>query len=490
MKTKMTPIVSWSIWAGGLSLVMGIVTRKHLIAGFEADETGMSYIIAALFAAGLIVSFFSALKLHKEWNVLKEIARSNAIPRTENGQELAGVFSKLKGFKDRGEEVDIHTSIDTYHSKHNSRVRSVSIMAALVISMGLLGTVVGLIMSISGLGSMVENIGLSKNGMLDAMRLTFAGMGTAFYTTFFGALGGLILRAVAVSQLNSLSELCSEAAEYAAANLTANLGSKDEELNQQVSKVISSFENMQNEIDALTGRISESIEATLASFGNSIESVGEHAMESTKEVVTGMTEEMGAFGSTIKDSLTVYNEQIIKAGEETGQAIATVNEGIANSGEETAKAIASVNESIEKSGEEMTGAFGSLYDTIGKAGDGMLDSFGTLGENLGESGDKVTEAFEGLNSSVSQASDTVSGSLADFKLSIDGTALELNEAVGELHTAISQATGEMVVMAKAKLDTDATEIAGHLSLAADSIQQFLHGKKSAGSNEDSNQKVA
>ena len=454
MKTKMTPIVSWSIWAGGLSLVMGIVTRKHLIAGFKADSTGMTYVIVALFIAGLVASFLAALKLHKEWAVLKNILITNTIPSTGNSEDIAGVFSKLKGYKDSGEVADVHTAIDTYHSKHNSRVRSVSIMAALVISMGLLGTMVGLIMSISGLGSMVENIGLSKAGMMDAMRVTFAGMGTAFYTTFFGALGGMVLRAVAVSQLNSLSELCSEAAEYADKNLVADLGSKDEELDQQVSKVISSFEHMQNEINALTVRISESIETTLATFGQSIESVGAHAMETTTEAITSMTAQMGSFGATIEQSLAVYNEQIITAGEETGTAIATANENIALSGEGTALAITSVNESIERSGEELT------------------------------------SAFDGLNSSVSLASDTVSGSLADFKLSIDGTAIELNEAVGELHTSIQLATGEMVTMAKAKLDTEAVEIAGHLSLAADSIQQFLQGKNSTESKEDSNQKVA
>lgn len=161
MKTKMTPIVSWSICAIGLSLVMGIVTRKHLIAGFRSDETGMSFIITALFVAGLVVSFLAARKLHKEWAVLAKITKSNTIPKSTNSADLASVFTKLQGFKNKGETVDVHTAIDTYHAKHNSRVRSVSIMAALVISMGLLGTVVGLIMSISGLSSMVENIGLS-----------------------------------------------------------------------------------------------------------------------------------------------------------------------------------------------------------------------------------------------------------------------------------------------------------------------------------------
>ncbi|MDZ8118280.1 MotA/TolQ/ExbB proton channel family protein [Pontiella agarivorans] len=456
MKTKMTPLVSWSVWAVGLSLVMGTVTRSHLLAGFAADKTGMSYVITALFLAGLVVSFLSAKKLHDEWGVLAHICKTNTLPQSADRNDITSVFQRLADYKEKKETVNIHTVIDTYHSKHNSRVRSVSIMAALVISMGLLGTVVGLIMSISGLGSMVENIGLSKNGMMDAMRLTFAGMGTAFYTTFFGALAGLILRAVAVSQLNSLSELCSEAAEYADANLVVKLESNEEAMNQQVTKLIASFESMQFEINALTGRISESIQDTMAAFRSSIVEVGDHAMTATREAVTGMTEQMGTFGTTIEESLAGYNTMISEAGNGVRESIGTVNDAIVRSGE------------------------------------ALEESFGTLNTTLADSGVNVDTSFNGLSASVQQAGDTVSGSLADFKLSVDGTALELNDAVGKLHAAVCEVTGELVTMNKAKLDAEATQIAGHLSIAADSIQQFLSTKVSAANNtaEDENQKVA
>uniref|UniRef100_UPI0035649604 MotA/TolQ/ExbB proton channel family protein n=1 Tax=Pontiella sp. TaxID=2837462 RepID=UPI0035649604 len=397
MQTKMTPIVSWSIWAGGLSLVMGIVTRNQLIAGFASDETGMSYVITALFAAGLVVSFLSARSLHKEWGILADITKTDRIPGSTGKTDLASVFNKLKGYKEKGEVVDIHTAIDTYHSKHNSRVRVVSIAAGLVISMGLLGTVVGLILSISGLGAMVENIGLSRTTMMDALKATVSGMGTAFYTTFFGALGGLILRAVAVSQLNSLSELCSEAAEYADKNLTAKLESKEEALNRQLSSVIESFGNMQREVDALTGRIAESIETTLGKFSESIAAVGDHAMEATKEAVSGMTGQFGEIGSTVKDSFGMFNEIIVKSGEEVHGAVSTVSEGIV------------------KSGDELHESFGVLNDTLARAGEGVTGSFEVLNGTIAESGDKVSGSFEGLGSSVQQAGDTVAGSLADFK---------------------------------------------------------------------------
>jgi hypothetical protein len=373
MRSKITPILSWSTWAGVLSLVMGVVTRHHLLVGFRVDETGMSAVIAALFVAGLVVSFLAAKQLHDEWGTLQRIRETHQLPAGK-GNDLASVFQTLEEHKRNGRSVDIHAAIDTYHARHNSRVRSVSIMAALAISMGLLGTVVGLIMSISGLGGMVENIGLSRATMMEALKTTVAGMGTAFYTTFFGALAGLVLRAVAVSQLNSLSELCTSAAEYADANLNT-LGGKEDELGHQVSKVAESFAEMQKEIESITARLGESFETTMGSFGEVMGAAGSHAQEATQE------------------------------------------------------------------------------------------------------------AFDSLNDSVKQASDAVAGSLADFKLSVDGTSDELKDAVSQLHAAIGQATGEMVTMAQAKLDTEAAEIAGQLSLAADSIQKFLQQK--AGETETS-----
>ncbi len=461
MKIKIKPIVSWSIWAGGLSLVMGIVTRHQFIAGFQADDTGMSAVIATVFVAGLVISFLAALQLHSEWGVLSRITETDTIPSSTRANDLASVFAKLTSFKEKGETIDVNAVIDTYHSKHNSRVRSVSILAALVVSMGLLGTVVGLIMSISGLGGMVENIGLSRTTMMEALKATVAGMGTAFYTTFFGALGGLILRAVAVSQLNSLSELCAAAAEYADSHLTTRTESKEELLNQKVAEVIDSFDGMRQKIDDITVRMAASFDETMTCFGAALSEAGNQAIEATKTSIAGMTTQLASVGSEVEATFGRFNESIEKAGE-------------------------GVRESIKVSGTEIQTAIGSVNESIGKSGTALEEAFDGLNQTLSSAGQGVTESFDGLSGTVKESSDTVAGSLADFKLSLDGTTIELREAVAELHAAIGEATGEMKTLSKARLDADASAIAGHLSVAASSIQQFL-GKKS--SSED-NQKVA
>ena len=307
------------------------------------------------------------LKLRKPIKVPLQcrINQTNQIPASSGKADLASVFQKLELFKTNGKKANVHTAIDTYHSKHNSRVRSVSIMAALVISMGLLGTVVGLIMSISGLGAMVENIGLSRATMMEALKATVSGMGTAFYTTFFGAMGGLILRAVAVSQLNSLSELCAEAAEYAENNLVANLGTVEEELNKQVSSIVTSFEYMQQEIDAITMRIATSIDSTMEVFGNSLTQAGTFAMEATQESIGGMTDEISSFSDVVAHSYDSFHTAVEKAGEESRAAIKTVNKSIKESGTELNVAIGEVSTSIGTSGEELHEAFGGLNQTRG-----------------------------------------------------------------------------------------------------------------------------
>ena len=45
--------------------------------------------------------------------------------------------------------------------------------------------------------------------------------------------------------------------------------------------------------------------------------------------------------------------------------------------------------------------------------------------------------------------------------------------MGSLHSAISGATGEIKSLSEARLNAEAAEIAGHLTLAANTIQEFV-----------------
>jgi gas vesicle protein len=453
---------------------MGIVTREQLIKGFQADSTGMSAVIAAVFAAGLVISFLAARQLHSEWQILTKIWETGNIPKAKRESDLAAVFGKLARFKEKGEEVDIYAAIDTYHSRHNSRVRSVSILAALVISMGLLGTVVGLIMSISGLGGMVENIGLSRTTLMTALKATVAGMGTAFYTTFFGALGGLILRAVAVSQLNSLSELCAEATEYATAHLKAKLESKEEELNKKVSKVIAGFDGMQKEIEAITGRLTKSFESIMSSFGDALAEAGNHAMVASKDCVAGMAEQVAAeVGKEISSSFVAFNKSMDLASKDVRKTFRSINTSISRYGDKLDKTFEGVDQVVQNGSGEIKESFDEFKELIKQASEDVHDAFGIISQRLASNGDQVVESFNCITDAVNESTDMVGESLADFKLSLDASAQSLKDSAGNLHSAISSATGEIKSLSEARLNAEAAEIAGHLTLAANTIQEFV-----------------
>lgn len=111
-ENKNQPIVSWGIWVGGLSFIMGLVTRNHILAGFRADETGMSFVIAALFVGGLAASFRAAMQLHSEWGVLDRVVATKQVPLANGKSGLADIFNRLADYKRKGATINIHTAID------------------------------------------------------------------------------------------------------------------------------------------------------------------------------------------------------------------------------------------------------------------------------------------------------------------------------------------------------------------------------------------
>jgi hypothetical protein len=73
------------------------------------------------------------------------------------------------------------------------RLRPIVMMTGLLITLGLIGTVVGLIALISNMGDLVA--GNDAESMIVGIQAVLAGMGTAFYTTLLGAIfGGVALR--------------------------------------------------------------------------------------------------------------------------------------------------------------------------------------------------------------------------------------------------------------------------------------------------------
>ena len=412
MKSKIKPIVSWSAWAVGLSLVMGFVTRNYILDGFRADQTGMSFVIALLFVLGLVASFRAARQLQSEWGVLDQVVKTKKLPKSDGKSGLADIFSKLAEYKRQGHTVDIHASIETYHAGHNSLVRSISIVAALLISMGLLGTIIGLIMAISGLGGMVENIGLSRITMMDALKTTVAGMGTAFYTTFFGALlGGVVLKVLGAEMKKSATQLVADTLRFSelfvvpqlsqnSSEALADLESKIVVLGGQLQQLGGSFSSVIDLIDSKQ-------QALASGLGNLVARVAESNRQANERMET-----------LVSVSTATAEETHRKADERLGALTSAIDKTTEETLRLADERLAALVSAIEKTTQE----------THRQANEHLIDLVDTVGQSIEQTRQQAEAQLDAKASDLAQKLNEAASVLAALAVPEEKPA---NESPGE-----------------------------------------------------------
>jgi hypothetical protein len=208
------PLIIWSAYAFVMLLVLFVTLSKTLFNGLSADSSYFSAIIAATFIGAFLYSFSEARKLHQEWigiNRLRTALVESAKHPNSEAEEL--VVAILK--HDRPEFLRIKDLVDSYYSGMEVPLRTLSMISSLMVTLGLIGTILGLIISIGGLEDIMSHVeGLNK-GVLGGVKETIRGMSIAFYSTLLGAvLGAVILRMLSVSLTNSLVQMSCGLFEY------------------------------------------------------------------------------------------------------------------------------------------------------------------------------------------------------------------------------------------------------------------------------------
>lgn len=124
-----------------------------------------------------------------------------------------------------------------------------------MITLGLVGTVVGLTLTLTGLTGSLEALGHDQDQLLSGLRGAMSGMGTAFYTTLLGSvLGGVLLRIFAhidengVESLeNALTRVCLV---YCSADLKPTLERDLRILNTEIQAMTQNIENLQDTLSS------------------------------------------------------------------------------------------------------------------------------------------------------------------------------------------------------------------------------------------------
>jgi predicted cation transporter len=108
----------------------------------------------------------------------------------------------LQQMSKAGDDFSQDSLVTLIYSRMMAESKVVEVLAGVLVSLGLIGTIVGLIDMTGGLSDALASLGQDSDttGLLTGMRSSMAGLGTAFNTTLVGA----ILGSVAVRILNSV----------------------------------------------------------------------------------------------------------------------------------------------------------------------------------------------------------------------------------------------------------------------------------------------
>ncbi len=198
-------LVIWSVWLLVCAAVFVMLYDQPEARAFvQHDRTRITWIIIGVFVFGVLLSLVQAALLTAEWFRAYRLEAALA----EKG--LAGVntrrcrrvverfFAALRAIRERGGEADLQMLVDVEFAAQHRMSRAVALFGNLLITMGLIGTVLGMTLTLTGLTGAIHSIGEDQARMMEGLHHAMQGMGVAFYTTLLGSvLGGVLLRVFA-----------------------------------------------------------------------------------------------------------------------------------------------------------------------------------------------------------------------------------------------------------------------------------------------------
>ncbi|ERN42373.1 hypothetical protein KR51_00008940, partial [Rubidibacter lacunae KORDI 51-2] len=203
----------WHLWLFASALILVFFVRYLFWApegGFSAraDATGVARAIVVLFVVAVIVNAINTYSVFFEFDAIKQ---------------SRGIFGKhvatLREISANKIAIDQQFSLEIVENKLLRREGWVQLSSNLLITLGMIGTVLGLTIAMGQLSGTIaairDNIAASADGSLPDLDApiaglsgALAGMSTAFLTTLLGAvLGGLTLKLLSHSTVNLIEDL-------------------------------------------------------------------------------------------------------------------------------------------------------------------------------------------------------------------------------------------------------------------------------------------
>ena len=199
-------LLLWLMWASmALGVYMALYIDTNLWEFMQHDPSKITWLIMGLFALGVLISFGLTMALTQE--AVQSVYMGNIVRQKGlYALELKSTRRAVERFFDSIKEVikangalDVETLLNVELAPYERTSRAVELIGNLLITLGLIGTVMGLTLTLAGLTTSLDALGNDQDRLLAGLRHAMGGMGTAFYTTLLGSvLGGVLLRVFAL----------------------------------------------------------------------------------------------------------------------------------------------------------------------------------------------------------------------------------------------------------------------------------------------------
>lgn len=204
---SISSVSRWLIWFAILALTCAAVGAAFFLQDeYEGLINKVMCGTILTLAAGLIIKgFFDALFLQRETSlashqtsVLETVDNfDDFFARTEHSlfrSHIRNLYIISQSRRDFSQDV----LIDILHSRLTARNRVAELFSGILITLGLIGTILGLIIMMDSLSFVISEFGGSDdllNKIADPETGPLGGLGVAFYTTLIGSVfGGVVLR--------------------------------------------------------------------------------------------------------------------------------------------------------------------------------------------------------------------------------------------------------------------------------------------------------
>jgi hypothetical protein len=208
-------LVLWIVWSAVAIVIYANMYQDTDVWEFvQHDPSRITWGIIALFGMGIVTSFILTILLTLESvrvDYLETIAKTKGWLGIEDSNKqlcVANFFDSLKTVISNNGELNVEALVDVEFALYRRTAHALEVIGNLLITLGLVGTVVGLTLTLTGLTSSLEALGQDQEQLLRGLRGAMGGMGTAFYTTLLGSvLGGVLLRVYGYIDENGVDSL-------------------------------------------------------------------------------------------------------------------------------------------------------------------------------------------------------------------------------------------------------------------------------------------